>query len=70
MFVMRGLPGSGKSTLSKRIATVYDTEDQKTVICSGDDYFTDPENGEYKFNAQKLQEAHTAAKNKAVQACK
>jgi 2',3'-cyclic-nucleotide 3'-phosphodiesterase len=66
MFINRGLPGSGKSTLSKKIAELYGVEN--TVICSGDDYFTD-EQGNYKFDREKLAEAHETARQKAIAAC-
>lgn len=64
LFINRGLPGSGKSTLSNKIKNVY----QNTVICAGDDYFTD-ELGNYNFNHDKLKEAHLSAQNKAIDAC-
>lgn len=47
LYIIRGVPGSGKSTLAKRLPG--------TKI-SADDYFMD--NGEYKFDASKLKEAH------------
>ena len=46
IFIMRGLPGSGKSTLVKAISEFYEMQDP--VICSADNYFTD-ENGIYKL---------------------
>ena len=45
IFIMRGLPGSGKSTLVKSITEVFN--DQIPVICSADHYFID-ENGIYR----------------------
>lgn len=66
MIISRGLPGSGKTTLSKKIVNLYGSE--QTVICSGDDYFISNE-GVYIFDATKLVEAHTAAQNKAARAC-
>ena len=65
MFINRGLPGSGKSTLSRKIAETY----EQTIVCAGDDFFTD-ENGNYIFDAKKLPEAHGAAQKKAENACK
>jgi hypothetical protein len=67
MFINRGLPGSGKSTLSRKIAAVYGVD--STVICAGDDFFTD-EFGNYNFVREKLKEAHETAQNKAINACK
>ncbi len=66
MFINRGLPGSGKSTLSRKIASLYG--ENNTVICAGDDFFTD-ESGNYKYDRDKLQLAHETARNKAIVAC-
>lgn len=49
VIIMRGIPGSGKSTHAK---THYPT----ATICSADNYFMD--NGVYRFNPTKLGEAH------------
>jgi len=65
MFIARGLPGSGKSTLTKKIANLY----SDAVVCAGDDFFTD-EGGNYNFDASKLHEAHEAARTKAYNACR
>lgn len=65
MIINRGLPGSGKSTLSNKILNLY----ERCVICSGDDYFM-TSLGEYKFDVTKLAEAHICAQNKAIQACR
>lgn len=44
LIILRGLPGSGKSTLAKIISDAG-----KYPVLSIDDYFTNPETGEYKF---------------------
>ena len=49
--IMRGLPGSGKSTKAKEIAG------EIGVICSADDFFLDEE-GVYRFYGRMLPEAH------------
>lgn len=64
LFINRGLPGSGKSTLSKKIKKVY----KNTVICAGDDFFMD-EFGNYNFDHDKLHDAHLSAQKKARDAC-
>ncbi len=64
MFINRGLPGSGKSTLSSRINSVYET----AVICSADDFFMD-KNGNYNFDINKRPLAHEMAQKKAKQSC-
>lgn len=48
MFIVRGLPGSGKNTLADCFGT---------KVVSADDYFVDS-NGQYNFDATKLKAAH------------
>lgn len=48
--LLRGLPGSGKSYLSRKCPS------ENSVICSADDYFT--KSGRYDFNQASLPEAH------------
>ena len=62
------MPGSGKSTLSKKIANIYGID--KTIICAGDDFFTDKVTGEYLWDATKLEVAHASARDKAEKACR
>jgi predicted kinase len=47
LILLRGLPGSGKSTFAKSLGGIHIEADQ---------YFM--ESGEYKFNASKLKDAH------------
>ena len=54
LVILRGLPGSGKSTAARCI---------RGVVCSTNDYFI--RNGKYEFNPSKLGEAHTACREKA-----
>ena len=51
--ILRGLPGSGKSTIAKLIASIPDF-----IVCSADDYFIDKATGVYKFDASLLGKAH------------
>lgn len=51
--IMRGLPGSGKSTFAKRLAD----KEPKSIIVSADEYFVDA-NGIYRFDPSKIGEAH------------
>ncbi|XP_063590101.1 2',3'-cyclic-nucleotide 3'-phosphodiesterase-like isoform X2 [Penaeus indicus] len=60
MFIMKGLPGSGKSTIVKAIQEVY----KDSVVCSADFYFM--RSGKYKFRPDKLKDAHQACQNKAT----
>lgn len=55
LILLRGLPGSGKTTLSN-IILEWPTIDKPDTI-SADDYFMD-DDGNYNFNPSKLKEAH------------
>ena len=64
MFVMRGLPGSGKSTIVHQIHKLYPS----AIVCSADQYFID-QHGQYQFDVSLLKEAHQYSQNKAREAC-
>ena len=51
IILIRGLPGSGKSTMAK-------TQYPDAVHLEADMYFIDHNNGEYRFDASKLKAAH------------
>jgi predicted kinase len=55
LILLRGLPGSGKSTIGE-VMLMTNSIDKPDVL-SADDYFMTPE-GEYLFNPSKLKEAH------------
>ena len=59
LIILRGLPGSGKSTFANHI---WD----RHVICEADKYFYDKE-GNYNFDASKLGEAHQWCQGKVEQ---
>lgn len=65
MFIMRGLSGSGKSSIVDVIRSSY----KNVVVCSADDYFNG-EDGSYKFNEKLLSSAHSDCQQKAKQACR
>ena len=48
LYIVRGLPGSGKSSLAKKVTQ---------LVYSADDFFTNKK-GEYNFNAKLLGKAH------------
>jgi predicted kinase len=56
IFLVRGIPGSGKSTFAKHIWDDF-------VICEADKYFINKETGEYNFDPSKLKEAHEWCRN-------
>ena len=55
LILLRGVPGSGKTTLAKILLQIRVTDEPE--VLSADDFFEN-ENGEYDFDASKLKEAH------------
>ena len=55
LILLRGLPGSGKTTLAKIILQLRSTDEPE--VLSADDFFEDKE-GDYNFDSTKLKEAH------------
>jgi predicted kinase len=58
LFLLRGLPGAGKSTLAKSLST------SMSGHVEADMFFLNHE-GEYKFDASKLKEAHEWCRKEA-----
>jgi predicted kinase len=52
LYIVRGLPGSGKSTFAEALVG------SDFLVCEADKYFM--KDGEYKFDATKLKEAHAS----------
>ncbi|CAF0742086.1 unnamed protein product [Didymodactylos carnosus] len=67
MFLMRGLPGSGKSTLVDILKRIYSHSCQ---VCSADHFFMSEETGEYKFDRSKISDAHQTCQRNAEDACR
>ena len=64
---MRGLPGSGKSTLVKAIKSVYGKDAMGDfAVCSADDFFM--LNGSYQFDVSRLSDAHEDCQNRMKEA--
>ena len=55
LFLVRGLPGSGKSSFATHIWNNY-------AICEADKFFYDKD-GNYNFDGSKLKDAHAWCKN-------
>ncbi len=66
MFVLRGLSGSGKSTIVKTVLQYY----PGAVVCSADDFFVREDDGVYDFDAALLKDAHAYCQKRAADACK
>ena len=49
LYLIRGIPGSGKSTLARKLVSEHN-------ICEADQFFSQA--GEYKFEKEKLPQAH------------
>ena len=54
LILVRGLPGSGKTTLAIKLAAAY----PGAACLSADNYFTDALTGEYRFDSAQLEQAH------------
>ena len=67
LILLRGLPGSGKSTLGQIILKCLSTDHPH--VLSADDYFYD-QNGKYHFDASKLKEAHNDCQEKCAKRMK
>lgn len=61
LFIVRGLPGSGKSTFAHKLAAL--TPNAK--VREADDYFTDSA-GVYTFDHSKIREAHTLCQERVM----
>jgi predicted kinase len=52
LYIVRGIPGSGKSTFAKRLV------EHDFLVCEADKFFIDKETGEYNFDFSKIKDAH------------
>ncbi|KAI8826208.1 uncharacterized protein EV422DRAFT_515776 [Fimicolochytrium jonesii] len=72
LVIMRGAPGSGKSTEARRLLQTFsDTingQQPTGQILSTDDYFISPQTGAYEFNPSHLTHAHTWNQSRALAA--
>lgn len=65
LFIMRGLPGSGKSTVVEHLKQTY----PDIVVCSADSFFF-REDGTYFRDDSRLSEVHDRCQAKALEAMK
>ena len=64
LILLRGVPGSGKSTLGDII--LQTTQQQKPDVLSADNFFID-DKGVYNFDPTKLKEAHNMCQQKCAE---
>jgi len=68
LILLRGVPGSGKTTLGEVILYVPGSNNTNNVL-SADDFFID-DNGNYIFDSTKLKEAHNQCQLKCAERMK
>lgn len=66
LFILRGIPGSGKTTLAKFLQVLC-APDLDVVLCSADDFFVN-EKGEYNYDISKIGKAHSECQAKCEHA--
>jgi hypothetical protein len=71
VIILRGIPGSGKSHYARSLGITFrvprttgkiDLLRIPAVVCSADDYFIDPRTGQYRFDRQRLGDAHRSCR--------
>lgn len=68
LMILRGVPGSGKSTYAAKIMERFSSLYKATTCkCSADDYFVGKD-GVYRFDASKLFAAHNQCRARALAA--
>jgi predicted kinase len=63
--LIRGLPGSGKTTFARYLAT-----GSRMLIIAADDFFVDADTGNYGFNPERLGSAHHWCQQEVLKALK
>lgn len=62
VYILRGIPGNGKTTFAKSIQHLCDTAFVTFCLCCADEWFED-EQGNYKFIQEEIGKAHVWCKN-------
>lgn len=61
LYIIRGMPGSGKTTLGKGLE-----QDNQATLIEADDFFTDPSTGKYVFESRMVRAAHKMARRQMM----
>lgn len=67
-YLMRGLPGSGKSTRARELALAHYERGEATYVLSADDFWVQNAAGEYRFDGRLIGEAHAWNQDRMVAA--
>jgi predicted kinase len=59
LFLVRGIPGSGKSTFANELVGGVDY-----LVCEADKFFINKDTGSYEWDPTKIKEAHEWCRNK------
>lgn len=62
--IIRGVSGSGKSTIAKSLINSIENHNMRTVWAEADHFFTDFITGEYNFDPRFLNQAHRTCMQK------
>lgn len=62
LYLIRGVPGSGKSTIAEELSVCFNKSNIPTGHVEADMYFYD-DYGNYNFDASKLKQAHENCQN-------
>jgi predicted kinase len=68
LYINRGLPGSGKSTRARKLASLWDAQALTVEVCSSDDFFICALCAGYDFRLERLRYAHQWCQDKARKA--
>lgn len=63
-YILRGVPGCGKTTLAEELRDLYTEFDKIVVVCEANDYFM--RNGEYNYSPSLLPKAHEECKKRVI----
>lgn len=63
IFILRAIPGSGKSTVADFVANLATLASKSSTICCADDYFIQ-KYGYYKWSAEEIGKAHVWCQTK------